>query len=204
MLTKTSPEGSWSLSTSLAAMFVFVATVAVAGASPETGQNELPEVFSGVLIAMGNTATGANTRIEMHVTSWTSPTQRQILTNALRQGTEGEAGLFNLLRSQPEKGFVQVRNASGTTRLKYAWQQERPDGGRRITLLADRPLPGMFGRRLGDDEYLILHFELDADGNGSGNAAVGATIGWDQEAGRLRIGIESTEALRMTSVRKVQ
>ena len=202
MFTKTSRQGSWSLSTSLAAMFVFLATVA--GASPERGQNELPEVFRGVLISMGNTATGANTSIDMHITGWTSPTQRRILVNALRQGTEGEVGLFNLLRNQPEKGFVQVRGVSGTTRLKYAWQEERPDGGRRITLLADRPLPGMFGRQLGDDEYLILRFEVDEDGSGSGNAAVGATIAWDQEAGRLRIGIQSTEPLRMTSVRKDQ
>ena len=70
----------------------------------------------------------------------------------------------------------------------YDWELKRTRG--------IRTLPG-------DDEYLIINLEVDEDGSGSGNVAVGATIRWDPEIERIRIGIESDEPIRMTSVQKV-
>ena len=49
---------------------------------------------------------------------------------------------------------------------------------------------------------MIVRLDVDADGNGT--AAVAATLGWNEETGRIKVGIESTEPLRITSVRKVQ
>lgn len=204
MLTKTSTD-RWSLLASLlAVVLVFLPSIAIAGGGGEEPQNELPEIFRGLLIAMGSAGTGANTSLNMHITDWTTPTQRQVLMNALQQGTEGESSLFNLVRNQPEKGFLQVRSQAGTTRLKYAWQSELPDGKRRITLIADRLLPVIFADQLNEDTYTIIFLDVDADGTGTGTAAIGATIRWDEEAQRIMIGIRSTEPLRMTSVRKVQ
>ena len=204
MHTKTSTRGLWLLTSLPAVVLVFLAPIAIAGGGEEEQQNELPEIFRGLVIAMGTVGTGANTSLNMHVTDWTTPSQRQVLMNALQQGTEGESSLFNLMGMQPEKGFLQVRSQSGSTRLKYAWQSELPDGKRRITLIADRLLPIVFTRHLNEDTYTIISIEVDEDGNGTGSAAIGATITWDEEAQRIKIGIESTEPLRITSVRKIQ
>ncbi len=204
MLTKTSTRGLWLLISLPAVVLVFLASVAIAGGGEQERQNELPEIFRGLVIAMGTAGTGLNTSLNMHVTDWTTPSQRQVLMNALQQGTEGESSLFNLMGNQPEKGFLQVRTQSGTTRLKYAWQSELPDGKRRITLVADKLVPIIFTRQLNEDTYTIISIEVDEDGNGTGSAAIGATITWDEEAQRIKIGIESTEPLRITSVRKIQ
>ncbi len=153
---------------------------------------------------MGTVGTGRNTSLNMTITAWTSPTQRQLLMNALQQGTEGEASLFNLIVNSPDRGFLRVRNESSTTRIKYAWQSEQPDGGRRITLVGDQLLNMQFNRQLDEETYMVVILDIDADGNGTGTAAVAATLGWNEETERIMVGIESTEPLRITSVRKVQ
>ncbi len=205
MLTKTSTRSSWPLTGLLAVVLAALAPVAIAGGSGEEElQNELPEVFRGLVVAMGSVGTGRNTSLNMTVTSWTSPTQRQVIMNALQQGTEGEASLFNLIVNSPDRGFLRVRTESGTTRIKYAWQSERPDGGRRITLVGDQLTSMRFNRQLNEETYMVVMLDIDADGNGTGTAAVAATIGWNEETERIKVGIESTEPLRITSVRKVQ
>ena len=152
---------------------------------------------------MGTVGTGRNTSLNMTITAWTSPTQRQLLMNALQQGTEGaKASLFNLIVNSPDRGFLRVRNESSTTRIKYAWQSEQPDGGRRITLVGDQLLNMQFNRQLDEETYMVVILDIDADGTGT--AAVAATLGWNEETERIMVGIESTEPLRITSVRKVQ
>ncbi len=188
-----------------AAIVLLLALVATAGDTYGGPQSE-PEIFRGLIIAMGNIGTGANTSLNMHITDWTSPTQRQVLMNALIEGSSGDE-MFNVMRTQPEKGFLQVRNTPGTIRLKYAWQTVADDGARTITLIADNLLPALVSsgtRRLNDQEYTIVRLEVDAEGNGSGSMAYSASISWDAEAQRIKIGIEGTEPLRMTSVTKVR
>ncbi len=204
MLTKELTRGSWPRTALLAVVLVFLAPVAIAGGGEEERQNELPEIFRGVIVAMGTVGTGANTSLNMNITGWTSPTQRQVLINALQQGTEGEASLFNLIVNQPEKGFLQVRNQRGSTRLKYAWQSEQPDGGRRITLIADKLLPVVFAEQLNEETYTVIILDVDADGSGTGTAVIAATIAWNEETQRIMVRVQSTEPIRMTSVRKVQ
>ncbi len=199
-----------------AGAFVAVALLLVAAAATPTNaiehdatpsmQNDV-EIFRGIVISMGTLATGGNSSLNMHITDWTSPSQRQVLLNALREQSSDEESLFNVMRSQPEKGFLQVRNTPGTIRLKYAWQTVADDGSRTITMIADNLLPILVTQgtaRLKEQQFTMVHLELDADGNGSGSMAYSASISWDAEAERIKIGIESTEPLRITSVRKVQ
>ena len=204
MLRERSTQPSWQLTSLAAVALVLVAPVAIADGTGREQQAET-EIFRGVLVAMGTVGTGANTSLNVHITDWTTPTQRQVLLNALRSNATGESSLFNLLRSQPEKGFLQVRSVRGTTRLKYAWQTEQ-DGKRMITVIADDLLPALFsgGRNYSDRQFTIVHLEVDEEGNGTGSAALSASISYDEETNRIKIGIESTEPIRITSVRKVQ
>lgn len=181
-----------------------LAPIAIAGGA-EHEQDE-PEVYRGLLISMGTVATGVNTSLNIHITDWTSATQRQIIMNALMDNTQGEESMFNIIRSQPEKGFLQVRTQPGTTRLKYAWQTVQ-DGKRTITLIADQLLPIMVSagtQRLKEREYTIIHLEVDENGDGTGSAVFSASITWDDEEKKIKIGIESTEAIRITEVHRVQ
>lgn len=184
---------------SFAVIVLLLAPIATA-ADAATRQQGETEIFRGIVAAMGTMGTGANTSLNMHITSWTSPTQRQVLLNALREGT-GETGLFNVLSNQPEKGFLDVRRGQ-SIRLKYAWQKVADDGSREITLIADNLLPGW--ATMEAEQYSVVHLQVDADGNGTGSASPAATIRWDAEDQRIKVGIESTEAMRITSVRKVQ
>ncbi len=211
---QTTTPATWWRVGACAAIVLLLAPVATAGDTNGGPQSEA-EIFRGVIISMGNIAAGANTSLNMHITAWTSPTQRQVLLNTLMEGPSGgptasspdAETLFNVLRRQPEKGFLQVRSTPGTVRLKYAWQKVADDGTRTITLIADNLLPALVTsgtRRLQDQEYTIVHLEVDAEGSGSGSVAYSASISWDAEAQRIKIGIEGTEPLRITSVTKVQ
>lgn len=189
-----------------ATIVLFLATVVTADTTDAGLQSE-PEIFRGIVIAMGTMATGANTSLNMHITDWTSPSQRQVLLNEIREPSGDDQGLFNVLRRQPEKGFLQIRNTPGTIRLKYAWQTVAEDGTRTITLIADNLLPILVAsgtRRLSEQQYTIVRLEVDEDGRGTGSMAASASIGWDAEAQRIKIGIESTEPMRITSITKVQ
>ncbi len=201
---ETTTTTRWQVS-GFAAVVLLLAIVAAPGAT-DAGQQSEPEIFRGILIAMGTMATGANTSLNMHITDWTSPSQRQVLLNALMGGSDEES-LFNVLRRQPEKGFLQVRNTPGTIRLKYAWQTMAEDGTRTIILIADNLLPIMVSagtQRLKEQEYTIVTLNVDEDGKGTGSMAASASISWDAEAERIKIGIESTEPMRITSITKVQ
>ncbi len=205
MTRNTTTTTRWQRGT-FAAVVLLLAIVATPGATNAGQQNE-PEIFRGILIAMGTMATGANTSLNMHITDWTSPSQRQVLLNALRDPASDDESLFNVMRMQPEKGFLQVRNTPGTIRLKYAWQTVAEDGTRTITLIADNLLPILVTqgtRRLTEQEFTIVTLEVDGDGKGTGSMAASASISWDAEAQRIKIGIESTEPIRITAITKVQ
>ena len=196
----TTTTATWWQVGACAAIVLLLAPVATAGDTNGGPQSEA-EIFRGLVISMGNIGTGRNTSLNMHITDWTSPTQRQVLMNALMEGSSGDENLFNVMRTQPEKGFLQVRNEPGTIRLKYAWQKVADDGARSITLIADNLLPIFITQgtqRLKELQYTIVDLEFDAEGKGSGSMANAASIGWDAEAQRIKIGIESTEPLRIT------
>ena len=198
-------KGAWRCSCLAALLFLVLAPVATI-AEPTVPPQSETEIFRGVVISMGTSATGRNSSLNMHITGWTSPTQRQVLLNALVEGAD-EDSLFNVLRVQPERGFLQVRNEPGTIRLKYAWQTVADDGSRSITLIADNLLPIFVTQgnlRLKEKQFTIVSLDVDGEGAGTGSMAGAASITWDAEAQRIKIGIESTEPLRITSVTKVQ
>ena len=188
----------------LLTLLVSVATAAD-GAPAQQGE---PETFRGLLVAMGNVAldvnASGNTSLNMHVTRWTTPEQRQQLLDALINGTSSE--LFEMLRTQEEAGWLQVRNESSRLILRYAWQT--PIGDQRlITLVADRLLDRIVtsnAPRLWEQQYTVIQLVMDADGSGTGAAAVSASISWDAEEDTIKVGIEATEPVRITSVRKVR
>ena len=183
--------------------------VSVAAATDgEPAQQGEPETFRGLLVAMGNVAldveASRNTSLNMNVTRWTTPEQRQQLLDALVNGTSSE--LFEKLRTQEEAGFLQVRSESSRLILRYAWQT--PIGDQRlITLVADRLLDRIVtsnAPRLWDQQYTVIQLVMDADGSGTGAAAVSASISWDAEENTIKVGFEASEPVRITSVRKVR
>lgn len=188
----------------LLTLLVSVATAADGG-SVQQGE---PETFRGLLVAMGNVAldveASGNTSLNMNVTRWTTPEQRQQLLDALINGTSSE--LFEMLRTQEEAGWLQVRTESPRLILRYAWQTPIGDG-RLITLVADRLLDRIVtsnAPRLWDQQYTVIQLVMDDDGSGTGAAALSASIAWDAEENTIKVGMEATEPVRITSVRKVR
>jgi len=188
----------------LLTLLVSVATAADGG-SVQQGE---PETFRGLLVAMGNVAldveASGNTSLNMNVTRWTTPEQRQQLLDALVNGTSSE--LFEMLRTQEEAGWLQVRTESPRLILRYAWQTPIGDG-RLITLVADRLLDRIVtsnAPRLWDQQYTVIQLVMDDDGSGTGAAALSASIAWDAEENTIKVGMEATEPVRITSVRKVR
>ncbi len=181
------------------------AATAADGGSVQQGE---PETFRGLLVAMGNVAldveASGNTSLNMNVTRWTTPEQRQQLLDALVNGTSSE--LFEMLRTQEEAGWLQVRNESSRLILRYAWQTPLGDQ-RLITLVADRLLDRIVtsnAPRLWEQQYTVIQLVMDADGSGTGAAALSASISWDAEENTIKVGVEATEPVRITSVRKVR
>ena len=187
---------------------VLLLAVFIPAASGTEAASQEPEAFRGILVSMGNTGggveTGGNTSLNMNVTRWTTPEQRAQLLNALVNGTATE--LFDMLRTQEEAGFLQVRNESSRLILRYAWQTQLEDQ-RLITLVADRLLDRIVtgnAPRLWAQQYTVIQLVLDGDGSGTGAAAVSASIAWDSESETISFGMEATEPVRITTVRKIR
>jgi hypothetical protein len=91
-------------------------------------------------------------------------------------------------------------------RLRYAREFKREGGGRRLVLGLDRPISfaeSVRQPRWRDYDITLVVIDLDAEGNGEGQLAMGVRLAVDQEKRALVIENFGTEPVRLTRVSKV-
>jgi hypothetical protein len=152
---------------------------------------------------------GVSTTLQINITRWTTPDERESLFATLVEN--GQEGLVKAIQKQEETGFLRVTGAgAGRTRfpserLRYAWQRDLGQGKRRIVLAMDRPIyfwEAVNRPRWSDYDMTFLVMDVDEDGKGEGQLAVGVRLAIDNEKKQLVIENYGSEPVRLTSIRK--
>jgi hypothetical protein len=191
---------------------VFILAVLPAAAGQK---EEVRESFTARAVAMGTSnppviPSGRTATIQITITRWTTPEEREYLLTQLIEN--GQEALVKALQKQEETGWARVTSPAGGTRnpfpserLRYAWQWDLGEGKRRIVLALDRYISfseSVHRPRWRDYDVTLAVLDVDAEGNGEGELAMGVRLDVDRENKRLVIENFGTEPVRLTSVRK--
>ena len=123
------------------------------------------------------------------------------------------------LQKQEETGWVMNRStttrsataraAMGTSapsqRLRYAWQTDLGGGRRRIVAALDRPIGFVEASRQTrwrDYDVTIITLEVDKNGQGEGQLAMGVQLAFEPEGNKLTIENFGSEPVRLNNVRR--
>jgi hypothetical protein len=146
-------------------------------AGPAAQTMGVPEHFTSSAVDMNTGRTG---RIEISVTRWSTPAEREILLAALFK--EGSNDLLEKLRDMRPVGRIYSSDTIGYD-LKFAEQQPLPDGGRKIVLATDRPMSfrEIFNQtRSAEYPFTWVQINMRPDGTGQGELAVRARVFGDR------------------------
>jgi hypothetical protein len=176
-------------------------------------QEEVRESYRAFAVSMGTSnppivPAGQSTTLQITITRWSTPEEREALLAQLIEN--GQEALNKALNKSEETGFVRAtgpRAGSRTNfpseRLRYAFQFQGEEGKRRIVLALDRPI-GMWEAinqpRFRDYDITFIVLDVDAEGKGEGQLAMGVRMGVDRENKKLVIENFGTEPIRLTRV----
>jgi hypothetical protein len=164
---------------SSAAVFIilFGAALFLLDAIPAAQTMGVPEHFTASAVDMNTGRTG---RIEISVTRWSTPAERETLLAALFK--EGSNELLEKLRDMRSVGRIYSSETIGYD-LRFAEQQPLPEGGRKIVLATDRPMSfrEIFNQtRSADYPFTWVQLNMRPDGTGQGELAVRAKVFGDR------------------------
>jgi hypothetical protein len=154
-------------------MAVWIVAVAIFLAGFAPAVNDFPLTMSlDASVQSGSTRIAS--RVSVQINRLMEESRRQRVTDALAHG--GYGNFVNALRTLPAVGTIAVQ--SRTVEIRYA-REEREAAGRRLILVADRPL--FF---LGDDrakartgyELTVLELRIDEQGAVTGRMAGAARV----------------------------
>jgi len=201
----------WS-ATSALALALIMAAASPAAAEP---QEKLKETYNAWAVAMGTShppviPMGMRATLQIKVTRWSTDEERvDLLTQLIENGQEA---MVKTLRKQEETGwirntsrpaFARTPARSPSERLRYAREFKGEGGKRRLVLALDRPISfveNVRQPRFRDYDITLIVMDLDAEGNGAGQLAMGVRLAVDQEKKALVIENFGTEPVRLTKI----
>jgi len=182
---------------------IMAATLVAAVVAPAviSAQDTEEERFRAIAVVMGNVATGRNSSIDIVISRWTTPEEREELLKVLMTGDQD--AFRKALAAQEMTGWLKLPNTL-RSQFHYAWvRTQREDGSREIIMASDRIIPFVeaWNRpRSFDYDISIIEMELDANNEGSGIAAVG--IKFKVEGNNLTIENFGTQPVNLNAIRR--
>lgn len=184
----------------------------VTGAAPqdEKAPLPLPLRMSAFAVSMGTAATGANAVLNIRITRWSTPAERENLINTAVE--KNQDALLRALQKMPDHGRINIpgwtgpdpHNARLGWTLHYAFATPGEDGGYRIGIATDRYI-GMWEARNQprtiDYPFSLIEIRLDKDGKGVGKMAVATKIEFDKKKKQLVLENYSSEPVRLNEVK---
>lgn len=179
-------------------------------ASPRAQTNGEKLQITAWAVNMSNIATGANASIEFNVTRWTTPEERQDLIDTMVE--RGQDALLAKLQKMPSHGRMRFPTLTGADPLRlalgwdlrYTWQDQLPDGGRRIVMALDRYMPmwEVANRpRSVDYPFTLIEMRVNKDGEGQGKLSVASKITFDKQRKVMELENFTSEPVRLQNVK---
>jgi len=184
-----------------AAMLAATLIAAVVAPAVISAQDTEEERFRAIAVVMGNIATGRNSHIDIVISRWTTPEERQALLEVLM--TNDQNAFREALAKQEMTGWMRLPNTL-RQEFRYAWvRSQQDDGSREIIIATDRIIPFVEAwnqPRSFDYDVTLIEMELDANNEGSGIAAVG--VKFKAEGNSLTIENFGTQPVNLNAIRK--
>jgi len=155
------------------------------------------EKFTAAAVDMNTGQTG---RIEISVTRWSTPGEREALVSTLIKN--GQDALLEQLRDMRAVGRIYTPGSIGYE-LRLADQQKLPEGGRRIILTTDRPMSfwELINRpRSSEYPFTWVQLNLGPDGTGDGELAIAARVFADRPNRPIEVETFQIQPVRLQSV----
>ncbi len=173
-------------------------------AVPSAAQtNQAPLKMRAFAVNMANVATGANSDVDISITRWSTEAERQKLIQAFVE--KGPTKLLDALQDQKPVGYFKLPNRISYD-LRYARQFPLEDGGRKIIILTDRPMPEWEAReqpRTVDYPFTLIEIHLKKDDTGEGKVSVATKITLNKKDNTVELENYQSEPVRLTTL-KVQ
>lgn len=196
----------------LAAIALALIVIAPGRLSAQAPQSGLPVPLrlSAWAVNMSNVATGTNAVMDIRITRWTTPEERQGLIGTFFE--KKQDGLLRALQRMPEHGRMRIPGWMGPDphnvrlgwTLHYAWQTPLAEGGHRIVIATDRYIGFWEARnqpRSIDYPFTFLEIRLDKAGEGEGKMAVATKLRFDKEKNAVELENYSSEPVRLQQVK---
>jgi hypothetical protein len=193
-------------------MFVAVTSFSLAPVTAQTGASGLPVplTLSAFAVNMSNIATGTTAVMDIRITRWSTPQERETLITTLIE--KGNDALLRALQKMSSHGRMRIPAWRGADPhnvrlgwdLRYAWQTPQPEGGHRIVIGTDRYIGFWEARnqpRTIDYPFTVFEIRLNKDGQGEGRMAVATKISFDKKKKQIELENYSSEPVRLNQVK---
>lgn len=193
---------------SLLGLMAFVALGMPAMPYAQT-QGEKLEI-TAFAVNMSNIATGSTAVVQINIDKWSTPVEREhLITTMVEKGSDA---LLRELQKAPVKGRFRIPSARRPDPhqlalghdIRYTWQTQLPEGGRRIVFVTDRYISFQEARnqpRSIDYPFTLVEIRVDKEGKGEGKAAVATKISFDKAKKQLELENYSSEPVRLNEIR---
>ncbi len=186
------------------ALVVFALTATPQRADAQE-KEEFRNTYRARIVDMSNRQSGLAGMVDFVVTRWTLPAERTMLLKTLSE--KGHDDFIKALRMREETGFFDPQTTQlsgyGSTRFHYAYQFDKKDGGKQITIVTDRTIrAGETSRESADYDVTLIMMDFPANSDkGTGQMYWALKVGWDKENDKLKMdSAGGSESLRLTEV----
>jgi hypothetical protein len=201
---------SIALALSCAAFGLVIVSGSLASAQPPASDLPLPLRLSAWAVNMSNIAPGRNAVMDINITRWTMPKEREALITTVLE--KGPSALLRELQKMPSHGRMRIPGWQGPDPhnvrlgwdLHYAWQVPQPEGGHRIVIATDRYIGFWEARnqpRSIDYPFTLLELRIRKDGEGEGKMAAAAKISFDKKKNQIELENYASEPVRLNQVK---
>jgi hypothetical protein len=145
--------------------------------------------------------TGRTGRVDISVTRWSTPAERDTLLNVLFNKDQDD--LVRRLQDMRRVGRIYSPGSIGYD-LRFSYQRPGPDGGRVLTLATDRPMSfrELFNQpRSVNYPFTWVQLQMRPDGTGEGTLAIAARITGDEADRLIEVEDYALQPVRLQNVR---
>ena len=177
---------------------------ATSGTTPATADAPTvkdPMRFSAFAVSLPAGASGV---VEIAIERWTTDAERQSILDVLGGASFKEGGQTKLLdalqKVKPRNGYIRTPNSLGWD-LKYARENQLPDGTRQVVIATDKPvsfLAAASGSDVMDYPFSFVEMRMKPNDKGEGRLLVASAI--DIKDGKIQLENYGQEPVRLTTI----
>lgn len=160
-----------------------------------------PMRFSAFAVSLPAGASGV---VEIAIERWTTDVERQSILDVLAGASFKEGGQTKLLNAlqkvKPRNGYIRTPNSLGWD-LKYARENQLPDGTRQVVIATDKPvsfLAAASGSDVMDYPFSFVEMRMKPNDKGEGRLLVASAV--DVKDGKIQLENYGQEPVRLTTI----